>query len=426
MKKKLFISLLTVATLLTCGGFTTHKAIEEHPITYDLNGGTFTDEVKDKTVRWLDTVETPTAEKKHYVFKGWTDGNSIMTSIKHARNDVNLTAVYEPEVYTLTFKDGNKEISKSNYAYGNEIKNLSIFSKANSSKHPYENFKTWKDESGKEINKLSETDFGNKILTASYEGKTYKITYDLYDGSADGLPETYQYGKGVDSLPDAEKAGKVFDGWFSDEECTKQVTSIEKDSHSDLHLYAKYHDAPVAVQRTTGSGRTRSYSYSGSSNFGNSSAGNSSSGSYNYSSGATLPRLGYHVNTVGTFDDFDLGADIGSLDSLTYDYWANADESYNSLYLVDGDVSTGLHQQTKTIYQYHDHAFEGLSGLGWKLQAGDKFYVNGRTYTYSGYYTVVRDQLGGLSAEEWLSNGYNLCICTCTEDNTSQYNCFFY
>ena len=429
MNKKYLISLVSLGTLLTCGGFTTYKAVENHPVTYDLDGGAFTSENVVESVRWVDDVETPTAEKEHYVFKGWTDGNDTMTTIKHARNAVNLKAVYIPEIYDVSFMDGDTEISKTMYAYGIGVSDLGLFAKGNAENHPYEDFECWKDSDGNKVNSITETDFGDKVLTAYYKGKSYKITYDLYDGTADGLPETYTYGTGVDSLPEASKDGKIFDGWFSDEECTQRVTSISKDTHGDIHLYAQYHNAPVATTTRSSSG---SYRSSGSGSYSSSASSSSSSASYDLSYGMHIPSIGYHASRVGTGYAYE-AADCAGYDYLSYAYWAN--DSNNSFYkeeMISGEDHTGFHHVETSFLFLYDHASQGLSGAGWRMHAGDKVYFQGTEYTYSGRCDILSDYdsttiFSNLSArKDLLLNGYRAVLKTCTEDNSANYVLYLY
>ena len=419
--KKIFISCLSLGTLLTCGGFTTYQlAIEKHKVTYELQDGEISSPFV-RSVRWIDEVELPTAEKAHCKFNGWNDGITTVSSIKHVSDNITLTAEWTPEVYTVTFMDGNKEISKSNYAYGTGVEDLNIFAEANASNHPYEDFAYWKDEEGNKVESLSETDFGDKVLTASYKGKTYTITYELNGGSAEeGLPETYSYGKGVKKFPSASKNGYLFDGWYSDEGCTKPVESIDKDVHGDLTLYAKYSELPSSATTTRRSNGT-SYA-STSSSF-------SSTSSYDTSIGMTIPRLGYHVDNMGTGMVYD-AENWGGYEWHTAEYWVNdANGSYYADYIVEGDDTTGIHHTSSSLLWLYDHASQGLSGAGWRMQAGDVVYFNGATYTYSGHYEIADYDVIFSSTHGMINvvkNGYRAVLTTCTEDNSSNYILYLY
>lgn len=409
-------NVITMITMMvTCGGITATKVAAEHMVTYDLDGGTFTTSTRE-TVRWYEEAPAPEAEKEHYVFKGWTDGNTVMTKIKHASNDVYLKAIFVPEIYDVAFYDGDTIISRTNYAYGTGISDLSVFASANSTRHPYEDLTGWKTDDGNAVTSLSQTDSGSKKLTAVYSGKTYKITYDLYDGSAEGLPETYQYGEGVSELPDASKDGRIFDGWFSDEACTKQVTDIPSDSHGDLHLYAQYHNAPAPASQT----RTRSYS-------------SSSDGATSYTGTSTapvaaggdgtcsIPEIGYWANAILYGDQSDIDAKFTGVWEPE-DLYSWYDENGNMM----GDVNTfypgWIYEMCGTRMNYRDHASQGLTQLPYRLSVGSVCYLNGVAYTYSGYFEV------GYYPTNY-SNEYRLVIETCTPDdengNHQNYICYF-
>lgn len=413
---KKITELLFVAATLACCGFTSAKATEQHQITYDLDGGNFTGDYP-TSARWYQDVVLQKPEKKKYIFRGWSDGENILESVKHARNDVFLKATYTPEVYAVTFKSGDEVVSRTNYVYG-QTADLSVFAEGNATAHPYENFKCWKDEEGNEVTAVDSETSGSKVLSAVYEGKTYSIEYDLNGGSADGLPDTYQYGTGVESFQDASAEGKVFDGWFTDAEFTEAADSISADSHGNRHLYAKFHDAPVAKASSAGRSYSRRSAYSGSTS--------SSSGNYNYSVGVTIPRMGYHVDNTGGDEAIDAENAI-AVETFGIEYWQHDDGSYACFDVVAGESTEGLHRAVKNVLLLGDHASQGLSNLGNLLHAGDKLYLNGREYTYSGYCNICLDYLGGIGQQGFLENGYNLMIRTCTDaSGTSNYCCFFY
>lgn len=407
--------ILTITMMITCGGITATKVAAEHMVTYDLDGGTFTTSVKE-TARWYEEVPAPEAEKEHYIFKGWTDGNTVMTKIKHASNDVHLKAVFVPEIYDVTFYDGDTIISRTNYAYGTGISDLSVFASANSTRHPYEDLTGWKTENGNIVTSLSQTDSGSKKLTAVYGGKTYKITYDLYDGSADGLPETYRYGEGVSGFPDASKDGRIFDGWFSDKDCTNQVTDIPSDSHSDMHLYAKYHDAPAPAAQTN----TRSYrsGSDGAASYTDTSTATAAAGG---SGTCSIPEIGYWANAILYGDQSDIDAKFtGVWDPEDLFSWY--DENGNMMGDVDTFGPGWTYEKCGTRMNYRDHASQGLTQLPYRLSVGSVCYLNGVAYTYSGYFEVGYYPTNS-------SSEYRLVIETCTPNdengNHQNYICYF-
>lgn len=399
MLKKLKITALMGAMVLACGGITSTEVAAERMVIYDLDGGRLTSEAV-KTVRWYEEAPAPEAEKEHYVFKGWTDGNTVMTTIKHASNDVHLKAVFVPEVYSVTLKDGESIISRTNYAYGKGISDLSVFATANNTRHPWEELKGWKNEKGETVTSVSKTDSGDQVLTAVYVGRQYSIACEPNGGNVNDFPETYQYGTGIKGFPDAEKDGYVFDGWFSDEECTNQVTSISADSHEDVCLYAGYHRIPVESQpqKTYATRTDETVNVSGSDSY---------SAGVDYSSGCSIPEIGYYAAAVQN----------GGQDVIDKEHTGAWEESISHKWVVENGESRYV---TEPLIIYSDHASQGLTHLPERLSVGSVLYLNGTAYTYSGYHVEAADCPGECGF------GYRLMVQTCTPTKGIRYYCFFY
>lgn len=85
-------------------------------------------------------------------------------------------------------------------------------------------------------------------ITTSSEQKvslneTYTITYDCDDGTPAGgavLPQKYSRKSGEITLPDMEKSGYVFAGWFADSAYTQKIESIEAESTGNKELHAAF------------------------------------------------------------------------------------------------------------------------------------------------------------------------------------------
>lgn len=404
---------VALGILLICGGFTSYKAIEKHHVTYDLGGGMISSEFT-RYASWIDKIEVPTATKEHYVFKGWKDENGQgVTIIKKTSKDVVLIADYSPEVYTISFMDEDSEISKTNYTYGTSVPDLSVFAKGISEKHPHEEFDGWLDSEGNKVDSISNTDFGNMTLTASFKGKTYTITYELNGGEVEDFPENYVYGTGIESFPDATKTGKVFDGWYSDENCTEQIISVSNETHGDIHLYAKYHDAPVTTTRTY----PQSSTYSSNSS--------STMTSYDLSYGAHIPDINYHVSrAVQDGSQSDINAEDCGIYLVNnyghHGHWVLEDgstievEEYDALPYEERKLKKTVSFIDHYVTCYYDHAYQGLSQLPYRISAGAKFYLNGTSYTYSGEWG------SGTQWEYDHTTAHDLIIFTCTPAGDGQ------
>lgn len=68
-----------------------------------------------------------------------------------------------------------------------------------------------------------------------------KITYELDGGENSAAnPETLTAEEGAVTLADATKAGAIFEGWFSNNDFTQQITEIPADQLEDMTVYAKF------------------------------------------------------------------------------------------------------------------------------------------------------------------------------------------
>ena len=92
----------------------------------------------------------------------------------------------------------------------------------------------------------SYTENAAATLYAQWTANTYNITYkdkgnvDFSGTHASGHPTTHTYGTAT-TLKSATKNGYIFEGWFTDSNCTTEVTSLEATAYtSDITLYAKW------------------------------------------------------------------------------------------------------------------------------------------------------------------------------------------
>lgn len=417
LKKKIMQGLALILTSCTLCGYTVF-AENEHTLHYDFDGGEAVGEYT-TTATFFDEVDTPEATKEHYVLQGYDNGKEVIASkITHLISDISLKAVWVPEVYEVDFYDGENQVSTTNYAYGSETE-LGKFAEAIKEKHPYEDFKGW-DVDGEVKTKLVNTDSGDKKAVAKFEGKTYNVAYENNGGTSENA-SSYKYGEGLE-LQNAVQDGYTFDGWFSDESCTNKVGSIDKTAHSDMTLYAGWTKIVVqSVSSRSSNGSSSSGSCSGSGSSSN------SSGNWDYSTGMHVPSLGYHSSKVSpgmAYED----TDTAGYDTYNYEYWAyDSDGSFYKDDLVSGEDTTGFHRTSTRLYEFYDHASQGLSGAGKKMHAGDEVWFDGAKYTYSGNYIISTDVFNSFDFFEYMvRNGYRAVLRTCVEDNSSNYVLYLY
>ncbi|MFP4177783.1 MAG: InlB B-repeat-containing protein [Acholeplasmataceae bacterium] len=94
----------------------------------------------------------------------------------------------------------------------------------------------------------SDTVDSDLTLYAKWTPIRYDITYELDGGTNGDNPSDYTIEMDTIALADPTRTGYDFAGWFDNEECTGDpVTSIERGSHGDLTLYAKWRPIEYAV-----------------------------------------------------------------------------------------------------------------------------------------------------------------------------------
>ena len=75
-----------------------------------------------------------------------------------------------------------------------------------------------------------------------YKRNNYTVQYVLNGGrNGSDNPVSYRFGDTI-SLQDASKDGYIFHGWFTDEQCTSQMTQITPSTYGNLTLYADFID----------------------------------------------------------------------------------------------------------------------------------------------------------------------------------------
>ncbi|MCQ2742800.1 MAG: InlB B-repeat-containing protein, partial [Bacilli bacterium] len=77
-------------------------------------------------------------------------------------------------------------------------------------------------------------------LYANFTPHYFDIVYHNCESATNPNPNRYQYTVGLPSLLDASKEGYRFYGWYSDEQLTHRVTSIDVEMHEQIDLYAYF------------------------------------------------------------------------------------------------------------------------------------------------------------------------------------------
>lgn len=262
--------------------------------------------------------------------------------------------------------------------------------------HQYDDFTGWTETTPDAVQGvISTADEAVKIYEAQWTPKTFKITYDYDGGSAEGNPETYQYGVGVDAFQDAVKSGYSFDGWYDDS--GNKITSIAKDAHDDINLTARYTAIPVAQSYAPSASASNGWSYhapyTAPASSSDQSNGGSAGGSYQPSgtAGSVAFDTGYNVGLNWGMTQFNIDLwDMAAVDS----YWYN-EGSGDYAWYDNGDGTRTWRQADSRRHDYYgiaDHDNQGGAEVEWASVM--YLNINGQSYTLRKLDTIYDDEDG--------------------------------
>lgn len=184
---------------------------------YTISFDTGTDEVtnpaqKKNYVSEMVTLPTVEKNKTGYIFGGWKDSSGKEYRVGEEvqfNGDITLTAVWNIETYTVTFKDGADE-QKTTYQIGTGSK--VVFPKKDKDGWI---FSGWKNSSGNYISSIKDTEVGNQEFTAGWTEIKYRITYVYKNNTTDDKTIEYTYAQsGAIPLESASRKDYNFLGWF--------------------------------------------------------------------------------------------------------------------------------------------------------------------------------------------------------------------
>ena len=142
--------------------------------------------------------------------------------------------------YKITYKLNGGENNPENptsYAEGNEEIKLQAPTRKG---YKFVNWYSNKSMT-KKATKIKANSTENKTFYAKWKKETYKISYKLDGGkNSSKNPKSYKVTTATIKLKAPTKKGYTFEGWYSDKEFTKKVTSIKTGSAGDVKLYAKW------------------------------------------------------------------------------------------------------------------------------------------------------------------------------------------
>ena len=217
--------------------YTATWQINQYTITFDSNGGSDVDPIKQDYNTAVTAPAAPT--KTGYTFTGWTP--AVPETIP--AEDMTVTAQWQINQYTITFdSNGGSDVDPITQDY-----NTAVTAPAAPTKKGY-SFEGWTPAVPTTM------PAENKTLTATWNLVTYNITYDLAGGTvATANPTTYNVESAAITLNNPTKTGFDFAGWTGTglEAATKNVV-IATGSTEDRSYTATWTKQKFTVNITGG------------------------------------------------------------------------------------------------------------------------------------------------------------------------------
>ena len=229
---------------------------DNNSLTFNLNGKTW----KTESTLWgeidkyqggqqlptLENINVPAGQE----FIGWSidDTDTVRFTNEIPENytgDLELKAVYQNKHYNLTFDMGGGHLisTPSNYEYS---VGLTLPSGNNIVPPVGKEFVHWEID-GNEVNSITASDSGDKVVKAIYKNKKYKITFNMGEGHLVSTPSEYEYSVGLTLPKDRDVVpprGRSLDHF---EINGKTVTKIETDDYGDKIVLAVYKNNKYSI-----------------------------------------------------------------------------------------------------------------------------------------------------------------------------------
>ncbi len=230
-------------TLYAVWGANTNK------ITLYANNGTTEKTVINGTTDSIITLPKNTYERAGYVFVGWgatADGNAVYDDEAEyavASDNAQLYAIWSANENTLVFDANGGTGEMANMAVKTDSTATLTACGFDKAGYAFAGWSTARD--GEAVyGDCAEYIMGPNekyTLYAVWTIKEYKITYNLNGGeNSTANPESFDIETDTFTLNAPARTGYTFKGWYDSEELDTAVTAIEKGTHTDIQLWAKW------------------------------------------------------------------------------------------------------------------------------------------------------------------------------------------
>jgi len=173
-----------------------------------------------------------------YTYKWTVDGNIVDMGNYLITEDTVFEAVWTPRTYNVYFTFESDEVKnlitnlQTKLAFTIETPRTEYYIP----NLPNYRFVGWYT-SGSPIiqHYLAPRTTGDIVLMAKFLPKEFEINYNTNARNAN--PNFYKVTDNNITLLNPERDGHIFKGWFGDQECTQQVTSIDCSKGGDINIY---------------------------------------------------------------------------------------------------------------------------------------------------------------------------------------------
>lgn len=225
---------------------------DSYSITYDLNDGELATGITNPSTYTIESddiiLNNPT--RTGYTFKGWSgtdltdNANTEVTIAKGSTGNRSYTANWTSNEYTVTFDyqnaTGGNDTENKTVTYDSTYGALPMPERTG---YTFTGWYTAADAAGTKVESTTKVTMSdNHTLYAGWTPKTYIVTFD-YQNATEGNDtenKTVTYDSAYGSLPEPERTGYTFTGWYTAADDTGiKVESTTKVTTSDNHtLYA--------------------------------------------------------------------------------------------------------------------------------------------------------------------------------------------
>ena len=216
-------------------------SLDAYPITYELNGGTNSEENPTSYTSETPTITLKDAERTGYEFLGWydaaMDGNKVTAIAKGEFGAKTLYARWKLITYTISYDLAGGALAEENpKSYTIESVTITL----NSPKKDGYNFMGWYADE-KHCTQIVQGTTGNLSFTAKWAVISYKINYELFGSvNSSDNPATYTIESPAITLKDATKIGYEFLGWYDAETDGNKITAIKTGEFGTKTLYSRW------------------------------------------------------------------------------------------------------------------------------------------------------------------------------------------